>query len=253
MTISKAKQTDNKLIVVVPLHNRPAFNLLEQYSVDNLIKKANTRKILFLAANSMNKTYYSNRYPEVELLSFEDNFFESNNSSNKLFLNKQFYKLFESYDFMLVHHPDAFLVQDDLDDWMIQNIDYIGAPIPEGVEVRVKIGKFFFGNGLTVKAFVGNGGFSLRHINKSISLMEEFAEIHEKWLLNSGREDLFFSIAGLLSSNYCIPNQLVASRFSLELEGEKYFNFNDCKLPTGFHGWWKNDIDFYKNLVVKTS
>jgi hypothetical protein len=54
----------------------------------------------------------------------------------------------------------------------------------------------------------------------------------------------------MISDNFRIPNQSIASRFSLELEPEKYFLINREEVPTGCHAWWKHDLEFWKKVLA---
>jgi hypothetical protein len=150
---------------------------------------------------------------------------------------------------MLIYQTDALIFRDDLDMWMDRGFDYIGAPWPNGVEVNLAVGKFCVGSGANLKSYVGNGGFSLRSIRNTIRVLAEFSDIKDYWIQCGSSEDLFFSFMGMLSDNFTIPNQIIASRFSLELESDKYYQMNDQEIPTGCHAWCKHDLAFWKKII----
>jgi hypothetical protein len=76
---------------------------------------------------------------------------------------------------------------------------------------------------------VGNGGFCLRRPQACISLLEEFPETRKRFMdfvQKEMGEDIFFAAAGAQSLNFKIPNERVASTFSLEMLPEWYFKAN---------------------------
>lgn len=54
---------------------------------------------------------------------------------------------------------------------------------------------------------------------------------------------------GALSADFVIPNEITASRFSLELKPSYYFAVNGGKLPMAGHAWWKYEPQFWQNLL----
>lgn len=81
---------------------------------------------------------------------------------------------------------------------------------------------------------MGNGGFSLRRIQACLALFREFSATRERILedLRAGgkaaiHEDFFFGMGGEQSIEFKVPNERIASTFSLEEAPEWYFNAND--------------------------
>jgi predicted O-linked N-acetylglucosamine transferase (SPINDLY family) len=237
-------------VIVIPAY-RPAFNLLEQFSIDYLVPRVPGRKLVFIMPRGMDRTYYQMRYPTIEIRMYEDRFFESIIGYNHLLLNEVFYQGFAEYDYMLIHQSDALLFHDNLEYWMQRGFDYIGAPWPNGVEISLKVGKCARGNGVNLKSYVGNGGFSLRSISGTIGLLRECDDIRNYWITCGSSEDLFFAFAGMVADGFSIPNQMIASRFALELEAANYFSMNNEEIPTGCHAWWKHDLEFWKKIIAR--
>lgn len=240
----------DKLVILIPVY-KATLDHWEQFSIDHLIGKTAGRKLVFIAPEGLDRTYYNQRYNDIEFIVFEDRFFGSIIGYNHLLLDTEFYQTFAEYDYMLIHQTDALLFHDNLDYWMERRFDYIGAPWPNGVEVSLVIGRFCAGNGLNLKAYVGNGGFSLRSTKGAIAVLNEFEEIRDYWLKGGSSEDLFFAFMGMVSDRFAIPNQMVASRFSLELNAEGYFKINNDVIPTGCHAWWKHDLEFWKKIITR--
>ncbi|NTW98994.1 MAG: tetratricopeptide repeat protein [Geobacteraceae bacterium] len=247
----KAKEkTKPTAAILIPVYQEK-LNAREQFSIDFLVKNVTTRKLYFIAPESLDKKYYARRYKKIEFKSFADTYFESIVGYNHLLLDVDFYKAFCDYDYMLIHQTDALMFHDNLDYWMGRRFDYIGAPWPNGVEVNLKVGKFCEGNGVNLKAYVGNGGFSLRSIISSIEILNEFEEIKNYWIKCGSSEDLFFAFMGMVSDKFTIPNQVIASRFSMELEPERYYKINAEEVPTGCHAWWKHDLKFWEKIIAR--
>lgn len=239
-----------QLAVVVPVY-KETLNLLEQFSIDYLMGKISNRKIYFIGPRSLDRTYYEARYPRAGFRAFDDSYFSSIIGYNRLLLAVDFYESFNSFEYILIHQTDALIFHDNLDYWMARGFDYIGAPWPDGVEVKLGIGRYAVGGGVTLKAFVGNGGFSLRSIKGSMAVLEECADVKEYWLKSGSSEDLFFAFAGMLSDAFIIPNPLIASRFSLELTPRNYYEINSKEIPTGGHAWCKHDLEFWQMIIKR--
>jgi len=239
-----------RLAIVVPVYKK-SLNLLEQFSIDYLVAKISNRKIYFIGPRSLDRTYYDTRYTSVGFMEFDDGYFSSIIGYNHLLLAPDFYQTFSDFDYLLLHQTDALVFHDNLDYWMARGFDYIGAPWPDGVEIKLRVGKYAAGDGVTLKAFVGNGGFSLRSIRGSIMVLEECADVRAYWLTSGSSEDLFFAFAGMLSDAFIIPNQLTASRFSMELTPRNYYQMNHDEIPTGAHAWWKHDLEFWKMIIAR--
>lgn len=239
----------NKLVIVVPVY-KEGLNPLEQFSVDYLLQKVPGRQIVFVGPKGLNRNYYSDRYRDIPFQPFEDRFFASIIGYNHLLLDPAFYRSFSEYDYMLIYQTDALIFRDDLDLWMARGFDYIGAPWPSGVEINLAVGRFAVGSGVNLKPYVGNGGFSLRSIPKSIEVLKEFDDIREYWVKCGSSEDLFFAFMGMLSESFAIPNQMIASRFALELDADKYYQMNGSEVPTGCHAWCKHDLEFWKKIIA---
>lgn len=244
--IKQGKQ--QTISILVPIY-KSTLDESEQFAIDMLARNAPNRNKVFVAPRGLNISYYQERYPDFQFELFEDAFFSSIKTYNHLLLSNKFYERFNSYDYILIHQTDAILLKDDLDYWMERGFDYIGAPWPSGVEVRMLLGKFSVGDGLNLKAYVGNGGFSLRSVKGSIAVLQEFDDIRTHWINSTSSEDLFFAYMGMVSDKFTIPNQMLASRFSLESEPEKYFMMNGNIKPTGCHAGWKVYKEFWEKII----
>jgi hypothetical protein len=224
--------------------------MIEQFSVDQSLSALSGQEKVFIGPINLDRRYYSVHYASIPYVSFDDACFASIQSYNHLLLSPAFYQRFADYEFMLILQTDAIVLRDELDSWCAQPFDYIGAPWPDGVELFVNIGRFEGQNGKRLRAMVGNGGFSLRRIQKCISLLHEFPEAVDVFNRSGSSEDLFFSFMGLLSRDFVMPNEITASLFSIELKPSYYFAVNGGKLPMGGHAWWKHEPEVWRNFLV---
>jgi len=238
----------NTVAILIPVY-KEKLDEFEQFAIDCLMKKAPDREKFFIAPRSLNKDYYRKRYATIEFSLFEDSYFKSIKSYNHLLLGSDFYNSFDAFNYVLIHQTDALMFHDNLDYWMERGFDYIGAPWPNGVEVKMQLGKFAVAGGLNLKAYVGNGGFSLRSVSGTIAVLQEFDDIRAHWIKSQSSEDLFFAYMGMVSDKFIIPNQMIASKFSLELEPEKYYEMNK-EIPTGSHAGWRVYKEFWGKVAA---
>lgn len=240
----------NKVAIVIPVY-KGTLDEFEKYSLDHsLSAMLPAREVFFIGPETLDRRYYIDHYPSISFIVFKADFFESIAGYNRLLLGAPFYERFIDYEFMLVLQTDAIILRDELDFWCEQPFDYVGAPWPDGYELFVNAGRFEGNNGKKVKVQVGNGGLSLRRIKKCLSLLDEFREIVQVFEHTGSSEDLFFSVLGALSNDFIIPNEITASRFSVELKPAFYVEVNGGKPPMGGHAWWKYEPRFWSNLLT---
>lgn len=242
-----------KVVTVIPIYKN-TLDPLERYSLDHSLSVISpARVIFFIAPDTLDRSFYSERYPSIPFVLFDAKYFASIAGYNRLLLSSEFHEQFIAYEFLLLLQTDALILRDDLDFWCAQPFDYVGAPWPEGYELFVNAGRFEGANGKRVKVHVGNGGLSLRRISKCLSLLEEFSDIVKVFERTGSSEDLFYSVMGALSADFIVPNEITASRFSLELKPGYYFAVNGGHIPMGGHAWWKYDINFWKKFLPQSS
>jgi hypothetical protein len=234
-----------KVIVLIPIY-KDQLDPLERYSLDHSLEVLSGREVIFIGATNLDRQYYLKYYIKIPHLAFEPPYFQTIVGYNQLFLSPSFYKRWNRYDFILILQTDAIVLRDDLDFWCEQPFDYVGAPWPDGYELLVNLGRFEGDNGKRVRVTVGNGGLSLRRVQKCIALLEEFPEAVGMFDQTGSSEDLFFSVMASLSNDFVVPNEVTASRFSLELKPSYYFAVNGGQLPMGGHAWWKYEPEFWR-------
>ena len=237
-----------RVVILVPVY-KARLAPLEEFSLDVSLNALAGRNVAFIAPNGILRNYYERRYPNIPFIFFEMRYFEDIQGYNKLMLGQDFYERFLDYEFMLILQTDAVVLRDELDFWMDAPFDYVGAPWPAGNELFVNLGRFDGAFGKSVKVHVGNGGLSLRRTRKCLALLLEFVDATKIFLRTGSSEDLFFSFMGVLSEDFILPNEIIASRFSLEVEPRYYIHVNGGRTPMGGHAWWRYDLEFWRELL----
>ncbi|MEJ0030734.1 MAG: DUF5672 family protein [Bacteroidota bacterium] len=89
-----------------------------------------------------------------DTITFAPKFFSGIAGYNRLMIDSNFYRAFLDYDYILLHHTDAFVFGTDLSQWEDKGYDNIGGPIYE------------FDGTMNPKRYVcaGQGGLSLRRV-----------------------------------------------------------------------------------------
>lgn len=235
-------------IILIPIY-KETLSSEELFSVENSLNKLKGCKINFIAPKSLNCTFYEKISGVEEFKRFDDEYFLGIKGYNRLLLSKSFYEEFIKYEFLLILQTDAIILKNDLAYWCCQPYDYIGAPWPSPFEIIVSTGCFEGKYAKHVRASVGNGGLSLRRIRKCIDLLEEFPIEREIFTTTGSNEDLFFSIMGMLSTDFLLPNEIVASKFSMECNPEIFYKINGNRMPMGVHAWSKYNLEFWSDVI----
>jgi len=218
--------------------------------------------IEFVGPASLNTTYYAelcDTKTSFIYRSFDDAYFKNINGYNSLLLSKTFYKHFHNYRYILIHQLDAYVFRDELAYWCRQGYHYIGAPqmahsngandiqFLKGYSKALNIVNKLFKTSYAVKN-VGNGGLSLRHVNKCLWLMTIMRSKLKNW--GTLNEDGFFKYAGnLLSPFFRLPADDIALEFAIEVNPSAAMTSLNGKLPFGCHAFNKYEPEFWKQYI----
>jgi hypothetical protein len=155
---------------------------------------------------------------------------------NGLMLSREFWTGLET-EKALIFQEDGFLLKDGVDDFL--DYDYIGAPWYEQMDLS--------------PSEVGNGGFSLRSVDKLVRALDEITQeeagkigrpLDFHYLDNQISEDVYFSRALSCYHDVKIPSVAVASTFSTE--------WIPSEDPLGWHLWSCNYLDLNFHIGEKT-
>lgn len=232
-------QYKNKVCVIIPIYNEQPEKS-EVYSIKRTISRLHDLKIVYMAPQNLELSVYPG-YEELEVVRFENKWFESTNTYSKLLMQAEFYRCFRGYEFVLICQPDVFVIGDSLQliSFAEKEYDYWGAPWyyrARAYKKRCLWYKILWPISKPKRVYVGNGGLSLRRVSKMIEFFEEFSRevIHTDEL-----EDYF--IAYYADKSKCglrIADVEEAALFSQETGAREKFLLTK-NLPFGIHAWLK--------------
>lgn len=234
--------------IVIPVY-KTDFNDYELLSLKSTFHHLGYRDdIYWLTPQGLDYSKLDAVYGKRRREEFPQHFFRSVADYSRLLLSPEFYHRFQkSYSHILIVQTDATVLRDEQDYWVQQSYDYIGAPWPKGWSFPLK-GVSSELIELRCSAFVGNGGFSLRRIEPTLMLFNEFPEAHAHWSKNGLPEDFYIGLAASISAFYRVPNIRVASKFAVELEPDFFYNLNHS-LPFGLHAWHLYDKEYWAEVI----
>lgn len=238
---------EQRLCIIVPIY-RPFPKREELISLNRLKQLTSSEDIYFVAPDKLDLSAYESYHWKEER--FEQKYFKNVDGYTKLLLKQEFYQRFINYDYMLICQTDALLLQParKIYEFMKLPYDYFGAPWPGGT---ISYQYSFRGLSLVKRfmkqrvCYVGNGGFSLRNIERTIALLKEKKKYTRIW--NSG-EDQFFAYHGQYNqTGFRIAPPEVAEKFALERDARE--KIENGLFPIGVHAWMK----YYPELSEQES
>lgn len=270
--------------VVIPVYKEfKSLNNLEINSLLQCFKKLVGHDVVFVGPANFNFYDYlflaNDNSTSAKVQRFDNHYFESINGYNLLLVSPLFFGKFKNYKYILVYQTDAWVFKNELSFWCESGYDYIGAPWFSS----------FSQNNTTSKIIgVGNGGFSLRNVKKTISILQRirmlkyfysiwcnfkletlisfnktilrlnfYFKIKAFWELPSlfscdvMQEDEFYGhLVSKLFKDFHLAPISEALKFSFEVNPRHLFEMNNYKLPFGCHAWEKYDRDFWNEHIV---
>lgn len=217
-----------KVVIVIPFY-QINLNDGEKISLEQTKKIFKNRPIVYISPERIRESIKEDCRVEY----FEDYFFDGREGYNELMLSPQLYDRFKDFEYILICQLDVFIFEDRLDYFCNMNFDYIGAPWLKGA-------KSYEGNGYKV-TYVGNGGLSLRNVEKMSVFLKNNKPQRAFW------EDYYISS---FDNELKIAPLEYALEFAFEGELKRCFEITK-KLPMGIHGWWRFDLDFIKETIEK--
>ena len=268
-----------KIAIIIPFHKQ-TLNDHEEKSLQCLLNKADIENIFLILPEKFKENF---NYQNIKKIYFDNKYFKSQKTYNRLLLSIDFFLRFDSYNYILIYQLDSFLIKGVNELKNFYGEDYIGSP-----HFNVKKRRF---NGVL------NGGFSMRAVQPStkvlrsekinitfgviIPVLRYFVGLNRlKSFLcfifkittiyisdrifkkkkvticnviinefpNHYNEDIFWSLfAKLFVPNFKVANHQVAMKFGFDKDPELLLNENSNQLPLGCHNWWsKVNIDFWK-------
>jgi Protein of unknown function (DUF5672) len=256
-----------KVAVVIPIYQN-VLSINEKHSLQRCLKILSSHPIILLKPISLNIDGLLSENPVLQVRNVADSYLDSVKSYNKLLMSKDFFSTFADFEFILIYQLDAFVFKDELLKWCDSGYDYIGAPWLSAYqsgnwifEIKKKMALWFkikHPNGVAFRDIiransVGNGGFSLRNVKKSLEIIKKFQPEIKYYTENDDfrlNEDVFWSIeVNRYQQHLKIPNLTTALEFAFESEPERCFKENKERLPFGCHAWERYGLDFWQPYI----
>jgi Protein of unknown function (DUF5672) len=253
--------------VVIPIYKN-TLTKGEEISLLQCLKILKKHPIILLKPQSLNVEDLVLKYPKLVVREANDAYFKTVEAYNRLMMSVDFFSIFTEYRHVLVYQLDAYVFRDDLEDWCAKNYDYVGAPWPskynEGdliFQFKKKAAlllKLKHPNGIAYKDVVrantvGNGGLSLRNVQKAIEVIGKFQKEISYYINNEDyrlNEDVFWSVeVNRYQKHLAIPDFKTALGFAFDMDPKKCFELAENKLPFGCHAWERYDLEFWSQFI----
>lgn len=262
-----------RVAVVVPIYQKSPTKD-EKASLVQAEKLLGKYPIILVCPESLDISEYKFLTEKTER--FDDKNFKGVKAYSRFCMDVRFYKRFEDYEYILIYQPDGWVFKDELNYWCEQGYDYIGSPWFENFESANENSKLL--------NYVGNGGMSLRNVQKHIKLFENEHYIHSyddiasenrkkkmiSNLLNAPYNFLRYLLQYFLPTRYItklnedfyiakyatkivkdfkFPSPETAMRFAFENQPRKLYEMTKGTLPFLCHAFKKYDFDFWQQFI----
>jgi len=275
------RRASKVVAIVVPVSNRLQLTADEQISLRHLRHFLSAYDKFLVAPKGLNF-----QLEGFETIHLSRKFFGSKRAHDRLLYWPGFFKEFEDYRYILMHHLDALVLSDELMEWCKTDVDYIGAPwMPDADKI----------NAWAKEPRVGNGGFALMKVETVLNVLHEryrteptkywedrvagvveklpaslmypkrliprrlresttrrVGERLERMEVNERNNDIFWSYQAVkYVPNFRIPDWKTGLRFAFEVAPRQCFELNEQKLPFGCHAWPRYDRAFWEPYLIK--
>ena len=228
-----------KVAVVIPIY-QTQLNPEEIISLEQCLRVLGEYPIRFVGPQSLNIEFLKTWIKEIEIIRFEDKYFKSPKTYNKLLTSPFFYEAFSNFEYILIHQLDAYVFEDQLLEWCAKGFDYIGAP---------KLRKHHLSNTFSCQPVLLNGGLSLRKVRPILRYIKIYHLFFREWLAN---EDAMFSFAQRRVYPFRfllkLPTWQEALTFAIEQNPETSMRILG-KLPFGCHAWERYNPKFWEKYI----
>jgi hypothetical protein len=257
-------------VVVVPVHKEfpSAMEIVSLYQCGSCLAR---HDIIILAPEGIDLGHYHELMPVLDEIRVPSHCMASIKAYNNLMISPLVYQAVRGYTHMLIHEPDAIVLNDELDHWCSQPHDYIGAPWFAGYAAPVSDAPVIG---------VGNFGLSLRKVDVAIEITESkrkwypsrqivadlvngirmrnhhlFSKAisgiglaltpHMAWNSFEGNCDLFWcDIVPQMFPDFRLATSDEAMRFAWEVLPNRCYEICEGRLPFGIHAWARYDLPF---------
>lgn len=247
----KTENQDPSVAIVIPVYKSVSTES-EKLSLRQCMTVLGKYPVKIIKPQHLEFPELKEEFPNIEYVSFDDNYFKGIDAYNRLMISSDFYKTFADYEFILIYQLDAFVFRDDLSEWCKKGFDYIGAPSlhKEEFDRLPASSKDVFADALSSNRFVLNGGLSLRRVSAFLRYLKIYNLVYPAWV---GNEDMLFSQEATrlipMKLFLKLPTWKEALRFSFEKSPAATFEITDRKLPFACHAWERYDPEFWSTFI----
>ena len=280
----------SKEVVILIIAHKQFLTEQEKLSLKQCYRILGKYPIKIICPEGLDISIYKSVNRNADIVFIDPQWQSDYESFNRLKIDDFLLKKFKDFTFILFYELDAFVFRDELKLWCDKGYDYIGAPWTGFKNYKSKplLG-------------VGNGGFSLRNVSRSLKVLRTlrlFEVLYSyrlldnisiiprlpiilKKLMNAHKfeskfekdyryfEDIFWCkgveervnstdfnssivkrmVKFLVRYDFKIAPAEIASRFSVEVDPQRYYEVNNKELPFGCHAWGKYEPEFWKEFI----
>lgn len=260
---------DTQCIIVFPVYK--SLNAIERSSFEQAVAMTQGYKHVFVAPRSFQFDSSYGDLSRLDIVRFDDTYFQGIEGYNYLMLSAEFYKAFSDYEYILIHQSDVYLFRPDLAYWCSKGYDYIGAPWlkPNKIKKGIFYNQFLYkviGNTFPKSKkrklyecynAVGNGGFSLRKVSTFLDILgmpeaQRIISIYKEKLQRDSlyNEDIFWSVeTPHLKKDFSKPHWREALSFAMETYPQFSLGITNGELPFGCHAPLVYEPEFWKKYI----
>lgn len=221
----------------LPSHERAFLKITESHISDS--------PRFLLAPDTLDATYYEHEFPDWRILRFPTAHFSNTQTYSQWLTTPDFYKAWHPFEFLMICQTDAVVIKPP-DMQQFRNVDYVGAPwsppiravnVGDRLSIASRNGAWhgpwatrYLGRAI----HVGNGGLSLRRVDKFIRFAENLQAPPFQRLTLRFQEDALFCCLGSRWDLQIAPLALARETF-MEKEAAQHRNIPSV---CGFHALW---------------
>jgi len=235
----------HKVIIIIPVYKqvpdeeekkalRQALKLFARYP----LKIVGPDDISF-------QSYHEIGFTESQIERQPSRNFAGISAYNKWLCSKAFYQNYQHYTYILIFQTDAWVFQDQLEQWCDKGFDYVGSPWlwrPEQTKEKITIDLWPL-----LRNQIGNGGVSLRKIRTMIKYAG-WAQFLFK-LLHKNEDFIWLLVSRLPGIKFQKPSITDALRFCIEMHPEEALRMTGNTLPFTAHAYIRYGREFWKQYI----
>ena len=229
---------NNRCLIVIPAYNNRISDFETRNFKNNVEKLYKDFDICIVCPTHLKKDIYNNIIPEanIQYLHLPSRNFSGKNSYSDMMLSPQFYENFKQWKYILILQLDAYIfgTANELNHFIDLGKTYIGAPWTLDYSRRLGI----------PEETCGNGGLSLRNVERMISLLKLKDTKRNERLKTVEDQYISYMLYNLKEST----DIETALNFSIDNDTE-YWHRRLGKLPWGIHMGKQEFVDYW-NIVT---